>query len=75
MTSEDAPIDIPVTLATLHVMGPMMDFLYSDVFVNFPGLKVALSEAGAGWLPYTLDRLDRHEPFRSHWILFNEGDF
>jgi predicted TIM-barrel fold metal-dependent hydrolase len=59
-TSDDAPIDIPVTLATMQTMQPMMDFLFSDTFVKFPGLKVALSEGGAGWIPYCLDRLDRH---------------
>jgi len=59
-TSPDAPIDIPVTLATMRTMEPMMDFIFSDVFVKFPTLRVALSEGGAGWLPYVLDRLDRH---------------
>jgi predicted TIM-barrel fold metal-dependent hydrolase len=59
-TSDDAPIDIPVTLATMQTMRPMMDFLFSDVLWNFPDLRIALSEGGAGWLPYTLDRLDRH---------------
>ena len=60
MTSEDAPIDIPVTLATMTANQTLMDFLYSDLFVKFPKLKIALSEGGAGWIPYTLDRLDRH---------------
>jgi predicted TIM-barrel fold metal-dependent hydrolase len=59
-TSPDAPIDIPVTLATMQTMQPMMDFMFSDTFQKFPRLKVALSEGGAGWIPYTLDRLDRH---------------
>jgi predicted TIM-barrel fold metal-dependent hydrolase len=59
-TSSDAPIDIPVTLATMRTMEPMMDFMFSDAFVKFPRLRVALSEGGAGWLPYVLDRLDRH---------------
>lgn len=59
-TAPDAPIDIPVTLATMQTMKPMMDFMFSDVFHKFPDLKIALSEGGAGWLPYVLDRLDRH---------------
>lgn len=59
-TSPDAPIDIPVTLATMQTMQPMMDFMFSGTFRKFPALKVALSEGGAGWIPYTLDRLDRH---------------
>ena len=59
-TSADAPMDIPVTLATMTANQTLMDYLYSDVLVKFPGLKIALSEGGAGWLPYVLDRLDRH---------------
>jgi hypothetical protein len=27
---------------------------------KFPDLKIALSEAGIGWIPYFLDRADRH---------------
>jgi predicted TIM-barrel fold metal-dependent hydrolase len=27
---------------------------------NFPGLRVAMSEGGTGWVPFYLDRLDRH---------------
>ena len=29
------------------------------VFVRFPKLKVAFLEAGAGWIPYLIDRIDR----------------
>lgn len=60
ITAPDAPLDIPITLATMQTMKPMMDFLFSDVLLKFPDLRVALSEGGAGWLPYVLDRLDRH---------------
>ena len=27
---------------------------------SYPGLKIALSEGGVGWIPYFLDRSDRH---------------
>src|SRR6202044_440182 len=27
---------------------------------KFPGLKVALSEGGIGWIPFYLERIDRH---------------
>jgi predicted TIM-barrel fold metal-dependent hydrolase len=29
------------------------------VFYKFPGLKVALSEGGIGWVPYLLERIDQ----------------
>lgn len=30
------------------------------IMEKFPGLKVAFMEAGAGWVPYWMDRLDEH---------------
>jgi predicted TIM-barrel fold metal-dependent hydrolase len=36
------------------------DLMTSGTFVKFPDLKVALSEGGIGWVPFLLDRLDRH---------------
>jgi len=36
------------------------DLILAGTFVRFPQLKVALSEGGIGWIPFFLDRLDRH---------------
>jgi predicted TIM-barrel fold metal-dependent hydrolase len=36
------------------------DLILAGTFVRFPTLKVALSEGGIGWIPFFLDRLDRH---------------
>ena len=36
------------------------DLLVAGVFRRFPGLKIGLSEGGVGWIPFFLDRLDRH---------------
>src|ERR1700738_2908483 len=42
----------------------MLSWIFSDAFVKFPGLKIALSEGGIGWMPYFLQRaqqvVDRH---------------
>ena len=35
-----------------------IDLLLSPTFHKFPGLKVALSEGGIGWMPYILERID-----------------
>lgn len=38
------------------------------VFRRHPGLRVALLEAGVGWVPYFLERLTEHYEHRGHWI-------
>src|SRR5205823_3179783 len=34
--------------------------IISETFKKFPLLRAALSEGGIGWIPFYLDRLDRH---------------
>jgi len=34
--------------------------MVSGTFVKFPRLRVAFSEGGIGWIPFLLDRIDRH---------------
>jgi predicted TIM-barrel fold metal-dependent hydrolase len=36
------------------------DLMVGGTFLRFPTLKVALSEGGIGWIPFFLDRMDRH---------------
>jgi predicted TIM-barrel fold metal-dependent hydrolase len=36
------------------------DLITSGTFKKFPELKVALSEGGIGWVPFLLDRMDKH---------------
>ena len=36
----------------------MATFLLSHVFHEFPGVKLALSEGGVGWIPAALERAD-----------------
>jgi predicted TIM-barrel fold metal-dependent hydrolase len=36
-----------------------VDWLLSGVLERFPGLNVILSEGGAGWVPYVLERADK----------------
>ena len=43
------------------------DLLFGPTFRKYPSLRVALSEGGIGWIPFYLDRVDRH--FRNQrWI-------
>jgi predicted TIM-barrel fold metal-dependent hydrolase len=36
------------------------DLIVAGVFKKCPDLRIALSEGGIGWIPFYLDRLDRH---------------
>jgi len=40
--------------------------VFEGVFVRFPKLRVAFLEAGSGWLPYMMDRMDEEmeKPYR-----------
>ena len=48
-----------------------VDLLVSDVFYKFPGLKVALSEGGIGWIPYILERTDYSWGRHKYWTGVN----
>jgi len=68
-----APGQVPVAIdrfdtrlekhAVTHPFGAMlalMSFTVGGVLARFPKLRVAFLEAGAGWLPFWLERLDEH---------------
>ena len=45
-----------------HSFGQMSQFthmIFGRVFERFPRLKVAFLEAGCGWVPYLIERIDR----------------
>lgn len=49
--------------AITHPVGAMLaltSFTVGGVLARFPDLRVAFLEAGAGWLPFWLERLDEH---------------
>ncbi|WP_280502714.1 amidohydrolase family protein [Nocardia farcinica] len=56
----DAPIDNLMVLAPSISLIAAQDLLWGPAFRAFPKLKVALSEGGVGWIPFFLDRSDRH---------------
>jgi uncharacterized protein len=68
-----APGQVPVAIdrfstrlekhAITHPFGAMLaltSFTVGGVLARFPSLRVAFLEAGAGWLPFWLERLDEH---------------
>src|SRR5439155_18260734 len=56
----DAPIDNLIILATQISALAAQDLLWGPAMRTYPNLKIAWSEAGIGWIPFYLDRCDRH---------------
>ena len=73
MTSPDAPIEVIYSLSPIGLMEAASDILWSRMFNRFPGLKVALSEGGIGWVPYFLERVDYIYSHTQHWTGMDLG--
>lgn len=58
--AKDAPIDNMMVLAPSISLIAAQDLLWGPAFRAYPKLKVSLSEGGVGWIPFFLDRSDRH---------------
>jgi predicted TIM-barrel fold metal-dependent hydrolase len=56
----EAPVDHQIILPTQLTLMATQDILFGPLLRKFPDLKIALSEGGIGWIPYYLDRADRH---------------
>jgi len=58
--ADEAPIDHTIVVPTQITMLTAQDLLFGPTLRKFPDLKVALSEGGIGWIPFYLERADRH---------------
>ena len=56
----DLSMDTYMVLSTQVTVLAVQDLLWGPALRKFPGLKIAYSEGGIGWLPFLLDRVDRH---------------
>jgi predicted TIM-barrel fold metal-dependent hydrolase len=74
VTAPDAPFDVTATLQPLNIVSAAADLVWSPVLRRFPGVKIALSEGGVGWLPYFLDKLDLVYRKQSSWTHQDYGD-
>lgn len=61
--SSDSPVESVGTLFSATTMIAAVEWLWSQVFLRFPRLRVALSEGGIGWVPHLLDRLANMERY------------
>jgi predicted TIM-barrel fold metal-dependent hydrolase len=48
-----------VTLLGINALMAGVDWMTSQTVDRFPNLKIILSEGGAGWVPYVLERADK----------------
>jgi predicted TIM-barrel fold metal-dependent hydrolase len=39
--------------------GTQLDWLFGPEYTRYPGVKIALSEGGIGWMPYFLERAEQ----------------
>lgn len=69
----DAPVDNMIILATQVSAIAAQDLLWGPAFRQYPDLKVAFSEGGIGWIPFFLDRCDRHYT-NQRWLRRDFGD-
>ncbi|MQY31327.1 amidohydrolase family protein [Nocardia aurantia] len=69
----DSPPDVMITLQPMNIVSAAADLLWSRVIKDYPGIKIALSEGGTGWIPYFLERVDRTYEMHSTWTLQDFG--
>ncbi len=58
LPSPDPPFELLPTVFPVNALLAASEWLWSGVAVRFPGLRVALSEGGIGWVTMLKDRAD-----------------
>jgi predicted TIM-barrel fold metal-dependent hydrolase len=56
--SPESTEPVSISLCGLNSMMACTDLIFSGVLHRFPNVRIALSEGGAGWVPYLLERMD-----------------
>jgi predicted TIM-barrel fold metal-dependent hydrolase len=56
--SPEATPSIGIALCGVNSMSTLADLIFGGVLNDHPNCRIALSEGGAGWVPYVLERLD-----------------
>lgn len=72
-TAPDAPGLVTMAWGIGTMMsGALLDWLWGPVFHRYPGVKIALSEGGIGWMPYFLERSEQILDKQRFWAA--QGD-
>ena len=67
ITAPDAPPEVMIALTPVNSLQAITDILFSGTFTRFPGLQMAISEGGIGWIPYALERADYTHVHHRAW--------
>ena len=70
----NSPVEIMITSTPITLFQCATDLVFSKALRKFPGLKIALSEGGIGWIPYFLERADYTYKHHHHWTHQDFGD-
>lgn len=66
-SSPETPIDAWITAFPMSIANSAADWLYGEFFLQYPNLKLALTEGGVGWVPYFLERVNVTYHHHSPW--------
>ncbi len=65
--SMESPIEAWITTMPMSVSTGAADWLNLDALLEYPDLKIALSESGIGWIPYFMERADFSHARHKAW--------
>lgn len=68
----DANFGVAISLYGTNSLFACTELLLSSTFHKFPGLRVALSEGGIGWMPWMVERIDYVWERHRHYTGMNE---
>lgn len=58
-SSAEAPLSVTLALFGVNSMVAFSDWIFSGIFERFPKMRAVLSEGGAGWIPYMVERAEK----------------
>jgi predicted TIM-barrel fold metal-dependent hydrolase len=67
LTAPDGPAGINITLFSVTAQFTAVEIIWSPVPHKFPKLKFMLSEGGAGWVPFLMEKMDNTFEHHGKW--------
>jgi predicted TIM-barrel fold metal-dependent hydrolase len=66
-----------ITQFQMHMADVLMSIIFAGVLEHRPHLKIVIGEAGTGWIPYILDRMDAEweDQFRDLDLKMKPSDY